>query len=311
MASKNYGNNYGDEEVGSEKKLIKKIVTYTILGVLLLIFLFGTFFTIQAGERGVITTFGKPSERIAEEGLNLKFPIIQHVYKYNVKTIPINFDNKAGTGDKSEYSSLFSFTKDQMEIQVAIVVNYHIQPTDVMNVYQTYGTQNYYNLNVIEPIIREAVKAESAKFNVAEMAIERETFSNNIHKNLASKFEAKKAILESVYVVNIELPPAYKDSIDKKMIAEQDALAAKNKLEQVTFEAQQKVAEAQGKADAMKLEVLALSQNSQILELRMIEKWSGNLPLVVSNGGGSSANTLFDISKLMGGSITQNSTGGN
>lgn len=276
-----------------------KAIVWGVIIIFLIITIFSSFFTIQAGERGVVTTFGKPSENIAGEGLNFKVPFIQHVYKYNVKTVPINFDNKAGTGDKSEYSSLFSFTKDQMEIQVAIVVNYHITPSDVMTVYQTYGTQDYYNLNVIEPIIREAVKAESAKFNVAEMATERETFSNNIHKNLAAKFELKRAILESVYVVNIEPPKEYKDAINRKMIAEQDALAAKNKLEQVQFEAQQKVAEAQGKADAMKLEVLALSQNSQILQLRMIEKWSGVLPLVVSNGG-SSTNTLFDISKLMG-----------
>lgn len=289
------------EDIGSGDATVRQVAKYFVwgaIGLIVLIAILSIPFTIQAGERGVITTFGKPSARIADEGLNLKIPFIQHVYKYNVKTIPINFDNKAGMGDKSEYSSLFSFTKDQMEIQVAIVVNYHIQPTDVMNVYQTYGTQNYYNLNVIEPIIREAVKAESAKFNVAEMAIERETFSNNIHKNLATKFEGKKAVLESVYVVNIELPPAYKESIDKKMIAEQDALAAKNKLEQVTFEAQQKVAEAQGKADAMKLEVLALSQNSQILELRTIEHWDGKLPLVVSYGN-SGSNNMFDISELM------------
>jgi len=295
-----------DEPLGGDTTVrqVVKIVLWGVFAIFIIAAFFSTFFTIQAGERGVITTFGKPSARIADEGLNLKMPFIQQVYRYNVKTIPINFDNKQGVGDHSEYSSLFSFTKDQMEIQVAMVINYHIQPTDVMTVYQTYGQQNYYNLNVIEPIIREAVKAESAKFNVAELATERETFSNNIHKNLATKFETKKAVLESVYVVNIELPPAYKESINKKMIAEQDALAAKNKLEQVTFEAQQKVAEAQGKADAMKLEVLALSQNSQILELRMIERWNGALPLVVSNGGTGSSN-MFDISKLMSvGNIT-------
>jgi regulator of protease activity HflC (stomatin/prohibitin superfamily) len=164
-------------------------------------------------------------------------------------------------------------------------------------------------LNVIEPIIREAVKAESAKFDVAELAQQREVFSNNIHNNLASKFEAKDAVLESVYVVNIELPPTYKESINNKMIAEQNALQAKNKLEQVQFEAQQKVAEAQGKADAMKLEVTALQQNAQILELRMIEKWDGRMPLVVSSGS-SNTNTLFDISKLMGGQqLSINTTG--
>ena len=153
-------------------------------------------FTIHAGERGVITTFGKPSERIANEGLNFKVPFAQSVYKYDVKTQVMNFDNKAGTGDNSEYSSLFSFTKDQMEVQVAIVVNYHITPNDVMTIYQTYGVQNYYHVNVLEPIVRESVKAHSAKYNVAELATQRDEFSNVIKTDLLTKFADKKAIIE-------------------------------------------------------------------------------------------------------------------
>jgi hypothetical protein len=65
--------------------------------------------------------------------------------------------------------------------------------------------------------------------------------------------------------------------------AEQQALAAKNKLEQIKFEADQKIAEARGKAEAMTIESNALKSNPQILELRALEKWNGTLPQVTGS----------------------------
>jgi len=55
-------------------------------------------------------------------------------------------------------------------------------------------------------------------------------------------------------------------------------LAAKNKLEQVKFEAQQAIEEAQGKARAIQIEGDALRSTPQITELRWIEKWNGQVP---------------------------------
>jgi hypothetical protein len=62
--------------------------------------------------------------------------------------------------------------------------------------------------------------------------------------------------------------------------AEQQALAAKNKLEQIKFEADQKIAAARGKAEAITIESNALKSNPRILELRALEKWNGTLPQV-------------------------------
>lgn len=70
--------------------------------------------------------------------------------------------------------------------------------------------------------------------------------------------------------------------------------SAKNKLAQVEYEAQQKVTEAKGKAEAMSLEAQSLNQNPTILTLRAIEKWDGKLPLY---GGSSGITPILDIGK--------------
>ena len=88
------------------------------------------------------------------------------------------------------------------------------------------------------------------------------------------------AIVDEFNIVNFEFSKNFNDAIEAKVTAEQQALAAKNKLEQIKFEADQKIAEARGKAEAMTIESNALKSNPQILELRALEKWNGTLPQV-------------------------------
>ena len=87
-------------------------------------------------------------------------------------------------------------------------------------------------------------------------------------------------MVDEFNIVNFEFSKNFNDAIEAKVTAEQQALAAKNKLEQIKFEADQKIAEARGKAEAMTIESNALKSNPQILELRALEKWNGTLPPV-------------------------------
>jgi hypothetical protein len=92
MATNNYAERY--EYEAQLKRRIIKYVIYSVLGIIALTFIFGAFYTIDAGERGIILTFGKASESIAQPGLHFKFPLIQSVIKTSVRTQTINFDNK-------------------------------------------------------------------------------------------------------------------------------------------------------------------------------------------------------------------------
>jgi hypothetical protein len=60
-------------------------------------------------------------------------------------------------------------------------------------------------------------------------------------------------------------------------------LAAKNKLERIKFEADQRIAEAKWKAEASRVEAEALKSNPEILQLRSIEKWNWVLPQVTGS----------------------------
>ena len=49
-------------------------------------------------------------------------------------------------------------------------------------------------------------------------------------------------------------------------------------MERIVIEADQWVAEAKGKAEAIQVEAQALRSNPKVVELRWIEKWNGGVP---------------------------------
>lgn len=258
---------------------VGKIIKHVVVTILVLIVLFGSFGTVKAGERGIKTRFGTVKS-VLNTGLYMKLPFIDSVYKMNVKTLTVQFDNKSATGGDSEYTSLSASSKDLQDTSIAVVVNYHIDATKVDKIFQQYNSSENYQLNVIEPIIREAVKSTSANYTAEELVTKRQEVADVIAKALTDKLSAKDAILETFSITNFEFSKSFSDAIEAKVTAVQNAEASKNKLVQVQYEAQQAVEEATGKAKALQIEGQALVNNPQVIQIRAIEKWNGVMPQV-------------------------------
>src|SRR5205814_471057 len=147
---------------------------------------------VQAGERAVKTRFGAVVG-VLDTGLYFKKPFVESVHKMNVKTLTVQFDNKQATGDNTEYSSLSAASKDLQDTAIAVVVNYHIDGAKVDKIYQQYNSVENYQLNVIEPIIRETVKSTSAQYTAEELVTKRAEVAGTISKILVDKFATKDA----------------------------------------------------------------------------------------------------------------------
>ena len=75
---------------------------------------------------------------------------------------------------------------------------------------------------------------------------------------LKARLQVNGIIVTEFNITNFNFSKVFNDAIEAKVTAEQQALAAKNKLEQIKFEAEQQIAEAKGKAEAMTVESNAL-----------------------------------------------------
>jgi len=220
--------------------------------------------TVGAGERGVQLRFGAVTGKVFDEGLYFRIPFIERVQKMDVR---IQKDEVAAS----------AASKDLQIVTSKIALNYHLDPKAVNKIWQEVGKN--YNSRIIAPSIQEAVKAESAKFTAEELITKREEVKEKIKANLAARLLERSIIVDEFNIIDFEFSPAFNTAIEAKVTAEQLKLKADRDLERIVIEAEQKVADARGKAEAIRIEAVALRQNPQVVELRWIEKWDGKVPL--------------------------------
>lgn len=254
------------------KKVIK-VVKYCVIISFLIILLFSTFYQVNAGERAVLLTFGKPNMNAIGEGLHFKIPIVQTATKMNVKT-------------QKYQANLSASSKDLQDVQTAIAINYRIIDSKAPEIYKTIGT-NYADI-VIYPLEQEINKAITAGYTAEELITKREDVRQKMKDSLTEKLFPRNIIVEEISIVNFAFSDSFSQAIESKVTAEQNALAAKNKLEQVKYEAQQAITQAEGQAEAQSL--LAKSVTSETIEyqklqvqLAGIQKWNGILPQVTGS----------------------------
>ncbi len=244
-----------------------KVVTHGIIAFILLVLIVGSFGTVAAGERGVKTRFGAVAG-IIQPGIYFKLPIIEHVVKMDVRTQSLTADKTA---------PLSAASNDLQDTRLAVVVNYHIEPSTVANIYQQYGSADTYYHNVVEPLIVATVKATASQYTAAEQIQKRLEMSAKALTSLNTAFEGKNVAIEKADITDVSFSDSFTSAIEAKVTAVQQAEAAKNKLEQVKFEAQQTIEKA--KADAQAIQIQAQAINSQggadYVALQKIKAWDG------------------------------------
>ena len=204
-----------------------------------------------------------------------------------VKTRTVSYDKNGNEGDAIDTSQLSGASKDLQDVWIGVVVNYHVDAEKVTAIYSQYKSVENFEYNVIEPIIREVVKSTSAQYTAEELVTKRAEFGDKVNLVLAERFSSKDAVLERFSVTNFEFSKSFTQAIENKVTAVQNAEAAKNKLEQIKFEAQQTVETAKAIAEAQRIQAQSLASQggADYVQLKAIEKWDGHLPTqMIPNG---------------------------
>lgn len=244
---------------------MKKAIIGGIVGLVVLVILLSSLGTVGAGERGIKTRFSAVTNKVLGEGLYFKMPFIENVIVVDVKT-------------QKEESDASAASKDLQTVNSKVALNYSVRPDAVAKLYQDVGID--YKIRLIDPAIQESVKASTAKFTAEELITKREEVKEDIKIAITQRLSNNGILVENFSIINFDFSKSFNEAIEAKVTAEQNALAAKNKLAQVQYEAQQAIEAAKGKAEAIRVESQALSSNPAIIQLRAIEKWNGVLPTV-------------------------------
>lgn len=240
--------------------------------IILVIGLFTSVYTVGAGERGVLLTFQKPSDIAVTEGLHFKVPIAQSVVIMDVKTQ--KYEAKASAA-----------SKDLQTVSTEVTINYQILESAVPEIYRTIGLT--YEDKIIQPAVQEVVKASTAQYTAEELITKRAEVKDKIDIALRDKLSTRSIVVQEILITNFDFSASFNQAIEQKVTAEQNALAAKNKLAQVKYEAEQRIAQATAEAEAIKIQASAIQAQGgqEYVQLQAIGKWDGKLSLV--SGGNS------------------------
>jgi regulator of protease activity HflC (stomatin/prohibitin superfamily) len=242
--------------------IISGVVVIIGIGIFLVI---NPFVIISAGERGVVLNWGAVSDEILDEGIHLRTPIKQKIVKLDVQT------------QKSEVDAV-AYSKDIQTVSSKIALNYHLVPETVNKLYQEVGLS--YAERIISPAIQEAVKAATAKFNAQELIEERQKVKDEIKNSLKDRLLIRDIVIDELSIVNFDFSDVYEQAVEQKQVAQQQALKAENDLKRIKTEAEQRISQAKGEAEAIKIQAEAVNAQggADYVQLMAIQKWDGKLP---------------------------------
>lgn len=259
-----------DNYYGTEKTVTVLKPLPIIMTVLMAILIFMSFGIVTEGKRGVRTQFGKAIGTV-DQGIYFKLPIIQSVKKIDVRTQVVKYEIA---------DALTSASKDLQDVKVSAVVTYHVDPTKVIDLYRQYQNVANHDDRIVRPNIRDSVKAITSAYTAEELVTKRAEYSDKVRALLNERLSGSFAIVEQSNITNLEFSPSFTQAIENKVTAVQNAEAQKNKLEQVKYEAQQKIETAKAEAEAIRIQASAINSQggADFVNLKAVEKWNGILP---------------------------------
>lgn len=259
-------NSYGESRKELQFK-IGKIIGHVILAIFVLSVVFGSFGTVEAGSRGIKTRFSAVVG-VIDPGLYFKVPFFEDVKQMDVRTQTISYDDK---------NSLSGASKDLQDVSVSVVVNYRIDPTQAPEIFKQYRSTENYNSTVIQPMVRDSIKAATSQYTAEELVTKRAEFNEKATSLLTQRLEGKLVVLERVNITNLNFSNAFTEAIEAKVTAVQKAEAEKNKLEQVKYEAQQQIETAKAQAETIRIQAQAINAQggADYVRLKALEKWNG------------------------------------
>ena len=281
----------------------------------------GSFFTVDAGEKAVVLTFGEIS-RTADPGLHIKIPFVQTVKKFNVRVQKATFGRGEGALAEQPVLSAYSFDQQIIEsYRLSITWSYDADKID--QVYKYFGTGVSDNIfhTVISPVVQQSTKTILGQYTAVTIVQDRAKLDHSIAQIMEEQLKEYPVKILSIQLEDVNFSKNYESIIEQTAQKKQEVETARNELQKVQIESQKQVAQAEAEnkaitlqadaeayritvqakaeADAIKLKGDALRNNKELVDLTIAEKWDGSVPqtVVASGEGGSSVVPLLNIGK--------------
>lgn len=245
-----------------------------MVAVLVIVGLFTSSSTVQAGHVGVITTFGSVEPRVLQPGFHFVVPFAQRIVQIDTRVLPHTF------------RQIDAASSELQSVKLTGTVNYHLDPNKAYELYQNVGLE--FANNIIDPAFADFIKEVVPQYKVTDILIKRDEIRGLARTKLGDNLSRYGIVVDDIYISDIAFGTDYQAAIEKKQTAQQAVETERQILEQKRIQAEQNVAEAEGKArsavaaakgeaDANNAKTASISP--QLIEYLRWSRWDGRLPL--------------------------------
>lgn len=252
--------------------------------------LFGTFYTVDEGERVVLLRNGAVAS-VEGPGWHFKLPIIEDTVDMSVRT------------ERRQYD-LSAYSKDVQNAKLQVVVNYHLDPSALQEIYTKYGEE--YVTRLLDPAVYARAKVAFGQYTATKSIAERAQLTADMETAIKDGIVNPAVVVEEVQITEITFSDDFNKAVEARMQAEIEVEKLRQNLErekvqadivrtQANAQADAKRADADAKAYSIKAEAEAQAQgiekrgealrkNPNLVSLVTAESWDGKLPSTMLPG---------------------------
>ena len=252
---------------------------------------------------GIITTFGKMSDKTLEPGFHIK-----------------GFFDKVAIVDTrtQKYTvNILAFSSDIQQVNLTANLNFNVDKKNAPILYREIGT-NYLN-SLIDPRFQENVKIVVSRYTAEELIKHREELSAEAFTLMHDDLAPYGVNVSGVSITDVDFTDAFTNAVEAKQVATQERLTAQTQQGQKTMEAQaeaeRKTIAAQAEAEIARIEAeaaayaikmkaeaeaeankkLAESITTELIDYNKVQQWNGEMPRFM---GGTNTTPILDMTEI-------------
>jgi regulator of protease activity HflC (stomatin/prohibitin superfamily) len=259
---------------------------------------------VEAGHVGLVYRFGDIVGQ-RDAGLSLIWPWEEF------RTADIRIQSVRPTEDCANGLEfcLASFSSETQDVFIQTTLNISVNPNDVQTLYRTVGP-DYVN-KIVRPRLLQSFKDETVKYESVDIAPNREQIRQAARARLRTELAAFSINADDLLIDNIEFREEFKQAIEAKQIASQEALRQQELVAAREAEARQRAAEAQGNADKLRIEAQGQADANRLInesltplliQFQALQKLADNVSIALIPSG---TGLIIDPATLLGGQPPQ------
>ena len=286
---KHKSQNWSGQTVTETEKTVRvgRIIAVSVAAILAIILIFSCFTVVKAGHTGVVSTFGKVSEDVLQEGFHFKAPW-QKVTKMDNRIVKLEVLTEA-------------FSSDLQTVSVNLAVNYRVDQTKSYYIVKNIGTG--YESILITPAVNEVMKSIMAGYTAEASIASRNAVSTALVEQLNEKLEQSGIHVTDINIIDFDFSDAYIAAIEAKQVEAQKKLQAQIEQERLTMEkeaeAERQVIAAESAAEVARIEAdasayagekqaeanekISASLTEMLIDYLKAQNWDGKLPTVMGS----------------------------